>query len=87
LGEFLAFVLIIFTFGWATAFLIPYVRRHWQKLDQTADQEVLARLLEDMDQISSRLSHIEEDLEFYRELRGPEDPDRLPAPAEDGEGG
>ncbi|NNM04376.1 MAG: hypothetical protein HKO65_04680, partial [Gemmatimonadetes bacterium] len=41
-----------------------------------------ARLLEDIDQISNRLGHIEEELDFYKELRGTEGRERLPPPAE-----
>jgi len=85
LGEFLVFVLIIFAAGWGSAFLWPFLRRHSQKLDQSMDHEVLARVLEDVDQLSTRLNHMEEDLEFFKDLNAPENQGRLPSPDEDEE--
>jgi hypothetical protein len=86
LGEFFLFMLILFTFGGGAAFLVPYLSRRAKGLDQTVDRETLARLLEDMDQLSSRLTHIEEEMAFYKELRGQGEPRTLPAP-EEGEAG
>ena len=83
MGEFLAFVLILFTFGWGSAFLLPYIRRHSRRLDSTVDSEVLARLLEDTDQLATRLDQIEEELRFFRELRAPEERIRLSPADED----
>jgi hypothetical protein len=82
LAEFFLFMLILFMFGSATAFLVPYLSRRAKRLDGTVDQETLARILEDMDQLSSRVSHIEEEMAFYKELRGREAPEGLPAPSE-----
>jgi len=42
--------------------------------------------LEEIDQISSRLGHIEEELDFYKELRSAEDPGLLQPPTDDEEG-
>ena len=86
MGEFFIFVLIVFSFGWGSAFLIHYLRRNWRTLDQTADTEVLARLLEDTDQLASRLSQVEEELDFFKKLHEPEEPGRISPPAADGEG-
>lgn len=80
MGEFFLFVLIIFAFGWGSAFLLPFVRRHSSRMEPTIDHEVLARLMEDMDQISGRLTQVEEELDFFRELRAPGEPERLPPP-------
>ena len=82
MGEFFLFMLILFVFGSGTAFLVPYLSRRAKGLDQTADRETLARLLEDMDQLSNRLTHIEEEMAFYRELQGQGEPGKLPAPEE-----
>ena len=82
MGEFLAFVLIVFAAGWGSAFLVPYLKRHSKKLDRTVDQETLGRLLEEVDRLSGRVTHVEEELDFYRELRGPKGRDRLPPPAD-----
>ena len=86
MGEFLAFVLIVFTAIWGSAFLLPYVRRHGRKLDKTLDHEVIARLLEDTDQLATRLSHVEDELDFFKKLHGPEGQSRLLPPEEGGEG-
>ena len=81
--DFLAFVMIVFTFGWGSAFLLKYFRRNWQRLDQTMDHEVIARLLEDTDQLASRLTQVEDELDFFKKLNAPEDPERLSPPAYD----
>jgi len=86
LGEFLAFILILFTFGWGSAFLLPYVRRHWRKLDRTVDHEIIARLLEDTDQLAARLTQVEDELHFFKELNAPDDQERLSSPDMGGEG-
>jgi hypothetical protein len=86
LGEFFLFMLILFTFGTATAFLVPYLSRRAKGLEGTVDQETLARLLEEVDHLSTRLAQIEEEMAFYKELRGQEEPDLLPAPEEEREG-
>ncbi len=80
------FVLIIFAFGWGSAFLLPYLRRNWRGLDQTLDHEVIARLLEDTDQLAARLTRVEDELHFFKELHAPDRQDRLSPPEENGEG-
>lgn len=79
MGEFFLFMLILFTFGWGSVFLAARLKGGPNRLESTADSELLARLLEDMDQISTRLGHVEEELDFYKELRAPDDPPRLEA--------
>ena len=79
--EFLAFVVIVFTFGWGSAFLLSHLRRNWRQLDQTMDHEVIARLLEDTDQLASRLTQVEDELDFFKKLNAPKDPERLSPPA------
>jgi hypothetical protein len=78
LGEFLGFLLIISVIGWGTAFTALHFRRHLKRMDEGVDHEVLARILEDVDQISTRLSRLEEDMDFFKELRAPDTPGRLP---------
>jgi hypothetical protein len=79
LGEFFLFMLILFTFGWGSVFLAARLNRGPSRLESTADSELLARLLEDMDRISTRLGQVEEELDFFKELRAPDDPRRLGA--------
>lgn len=96
MGEFFLFMLILFTFGWGSVFLAARLKGSPNRLESTSDSELLARLLEDMDQLSTRLGRVEEDLDFFRELRAPGDPPRLvspevpqvsSSPGEDGSGG
>ena len=86
LAEFLVLVLILFMFGWGSAFLLPLLRRNWNKLDQTVDNEVIARLLEDTDHLSTRLTQVEDELDFFKKLHEPEEQSRISPPAEDGTG-
>jgi hypothetical protein len=79
-------MLILFIFGTATAFLVPYLSRRAKGLEGSVDQETLARLLEEVDQLSHRLTHIEEEMAFYKELRGQPEPGLLPNPEEGEEG-
>jgi len=85
LGEFLVFVLIILGAGWGSAFLMPVLRQRYKKLDQSMDHEVLARVLEDVDQLSTRLTQVEEELDFFKDLNAPQEHDRLPSPSEGGD--
>ena len=86
MGDFFLFVLILFVFGSATAYLAPYLSRRAKGLEGNVDQETLARLLEDVDQLSTRLAQIEEEMAFYRELRDQPEPNRLPASGDGNEG-
>jgi len=74
------FMLILFAFGWGSVFLAARLKGGPNRLESTADSELLARLLEDMDQISTRLGHVEEELDFFKELRAPAKPPRLGSP-------
>ena len=89
MGEFFLFMLILFTFGWGSVFLAAHLKRGPNRLESSADSELLARLLEDMDRLSERLGHVEEELDFFKELRapdgirrlGPSDPVERPSPS------
>lgn len=86
MGEFFLFMLILFVFGSGTAFLLPRALRSWRNVDQTVDNEVIARLLEDTDQLATRLSQVEEELDFFKELHAPEDRGQIPPPDYPGNG-
>jgi hypothetical protein len=83
LGEFIVFVSTLFFFGTASAFVVHYFRRQNRKLDSGVDHQVLARLLEDTDTLSSRLDRVEEELEFFRRLNSPEARDEISPPKEE----
>ena len=77
MGEFFLFMLILFTFGWGSVFLATRLKRGADRLESAADSELLARILEDMDRLSMRLSQVEEEMDFFKELRAPERVGRL----------
>jgi hypothetical protein len=72
--------MIISIIVWGTAFAALHFRRELKGSNQGVDSEMLARLLEDVDQLSNRLSRIEEEMEFFKELRAPEGRGRLSPP-------
>jgi len=80
LGPFLGFLLIISVIVWGTAFAALHFRRELKGSNQGVDSEMLARLLEDVDQLSTRLSRLEEEMDFFKELRAPESRGRLSPP-------
>ena len=86
MGEFIIFLSSLFVFGTATAFVVHYFRRQSGRLDPGIDHEVLARLLEDTDGLSTRLDRIEEELEFFKKLNAPAESARLSPPETEGEG-
>lgn len=86
MGEFLGFMLIVFFFFWGSAILLPYVRRKNRNLEGPVDNEVLARLLEDVDQLSSRLTRVEEEMDFFKDLNAPREPGSLPPAGAEEEG-
>jgi hypothetical protein len=61
---------------------MPILRRQNKRLNESVDYEVMARLLEDVDQLANRLSQVEDELRFFKELRAPDAPGRLSAPDE-----
>ena len=85
MGEFIIFVSTVFVFGTASAFVVHFLRRQNQKLDSGVDHQVLARLLEDTDTLSTRLDRVEEELEFFRNLNAPDPPGRIAAGGEERE--
>ena len=80
MGEFFLFMLILFVFGFGAAFLVPLVRRNSTRLEPPLDNQVLARLLEDVDQLSTRLSPLEEEVDFFKELNAPEERRSISSP-------
>ena len=80
MAEFLGFLLVISFIGWGSAFAALHFRRQAKQLDRSVDHDVLARLLEDTDDLATRLSRVEEELSFFRELNSVEDRARLAAP-------
>jgi hypothetical protein len=84
LGELLGFLLVISFIGWGTAFVALRFRRELGRGGGEVDHEVLARLLEDMDALSTRLSRVEEEMDFFKDLRAPETRPGLPPSGPEG---
>ena len=78
-------LMVLVAGGLGSALLFSYFRRQPRRLEGGVDRETLARVLEDMDQLSNRLNRVEEELDFFKELRRPEEHPRLGA-ADEGEG-
>jgi hypothetical protein len=77
-------LMVLVAGGVGSALLFSYFRRQSGRLEGGMDREVLARVLEDLDQLSNRLNRVEEELDFFKELRRPEEHPRLGA-ADQGE--
>lgn len=84
MGEFALVMLIVFSAVWGSVFLGAYVKRLSRDHDARPDDVLLRGLREDTHQLEARLSRVEEELEFFRELHSPESPAQLPpTPADD----
>jgi hypothetical protein len=79
-GMLLGLVLIISVIVWGTAFTAIFLWRQIRSPDRRVESEVTARLLEEVDNLSTRLAHVEEELDFYRKLRDPGPSRSLPDP-------
>jgi hypothetical protein len=79
-GEFLVFVLIVFSAVWGSVFLAHLLKRSSRTLDSGGDDPRLARLQEETEHLERRLAIVEDELSFFRELRAPDTPPGLPAP-------
>lgn len=73
-----ALLMLVFAMVWGSAFLL-------KALQDSSDRELTGRgagedtlrLQEAIDELSSRVTLLEEERDFYRELRAPDEPDRL----------
>ncbi len=63
-------VLVFFGIG---AYSLPYVVRHWRKLGVGESAPDVARLQESIDDLTAQVKLLEEEKDFYRELRSPQD--------------
>lgn len=85
MAEFLGFALIASVIGLGWAFAIPTLRRRRANMESgSADAQLMARLLEDNEQLESRITALEDEFRFFKELYPPEEPERLPPPGTNG---
>ena len=73
MAPFIALVVLLFIGAWSSAFFLPYVRRHWRELEAGESELDAARLQESIDDLTTRVIVLEEERDFYRELRSSED--------------
>jgi len=82
-GEFFVFVLIVFSAVWGSAFLAARLKRSSRELEAGSDGPIRDRLRDDLEQLETRVGSLEEELEFFRELRSPQSSAKLPSPESD----
>jgi hypothetical protein len=62
----------LFFFG-ACAYFLPYVLRHWRRVGEGESAPDVARLQESIDELTAQVKLLEEEKDFYRELKSPQD--------------
>jgi len=72
--DFFLFMLILLGFIAGTGVVYALVTRLSGKLEKGGEELSLPRLRDELDSLSVRLGRMEEELEFYKELRVPEEP-------------
>lgn len=80
MSEFVAFVMIVFVAVWGSVFLGVIAKRFMNQVEAGPDGPLIDDLRDDVTRLADRLAHVEEELTFYRELRGPESPPALGRP-------
>ena len=74
---FAAFILIIFIAVWGSMFLGKMLFGK-SVSDGSHDDKLLAEVREELEMLSGRLSRMEEDMDFFKELRAPDPERKLP---------
>ena len=76
--EFVIFVLTMFTAVWGSAFMLAWIKRFSRKIESGSDDPLLAAFREETDQLRDRLSRLEDEVGFFKELHAPDEDPRLP---------
>lgn len=71
-----AMMLLLFSLGWGSVLIVRSLQRSDQQLHRGPSEDV-RQLIDAVDDLSSRVSLLEEERDFYRELAGGEEPGRL----------
>ncbi len=74
---FMALLVLLFIMGCTAAYILPSIRRHRRELEGGEVGPDVVRLQEAIDDLTARLTLVEEETEFYRELRASEDTPRI----------
>ena len=83
--EFFLFVLIICSAVWGSAFVFTLVGRLSKRVEPGNQDALIGVLREEVESLSGRLGRVEEELDFYKRLKAPEEP-RVSLPKETSEG-
>jgi len=83
MGEFFAFVMIIFAAVWGSIFLAALLKRSSRELGPRPEGPEQDRLRDGLDHLETRVASLEEELAFLRELRSPTPSVKLPPPESD----
>ncbi len=69
----------LFFFG-TCAYFLPYIVRHWRKLLGKGESAPdVARLQESIDDLTAQVKLLEEEKDFYLELKSPQDSPQIEA--------
>ena len=66
-------LIVVPAFLGAGAYFLPYIRRHWRRVGEGESTPDVDRLLESIDDLTAQVKLLEEEKDFYRELRSPQD--------------
>ena len=81
---FVAMLLLLCVVAGSTAyFFLPYIRRHQRKLDEGESAADVARLQESIDDLTTQVHLLEEEKDFYRELRSPHGTPKIESESEE----
>ncbi len=70
---FVAMLLFLCILAGSAAYFLPYIRRHRRKLEGGESAADVVRLQESIDDLTTQVHLLEEERDFYRELRSPQD--------------
>ncbi len=70
---FVAMLLLLCILAGSAAYVLPYIRRHRRKLEGGELAADVVRLQESIDDLTTQVHLLEEERDFYRELRSPQD--------------
>jgi len=83
--QFFLFVMIICTAIWGSATVFTILGRISRKVDPGNQADLIAALRDEVEYLTARVGRVEEDLDFFKELKAPSGPGvsgRLKAPEE-----
>ena len=84
--EFFFFMLILLGFAAGSGLIYVLVTRLSGRIQSGGEDLTVSLLRDELDSLSLRLGRVEEELEFYKRLKAPDEPEPLaPPPAQPGQ--